>query len=286
MAIARRAALKVPEEARISPAAFARLARFMEEHAGVKLPPSKRLLVETRLSRCMRAAGMTSLDDYCDHVLSSAAGTEDRDVLIGALTTHKTDFFREPVHFEIIAQRILPEFSSEGLRRLRCWSAAASSGMEAYSLAMVLADYAEREGGPEFEILASDIDVHILDEARRGVYPIEAFEPVPASLRRRYVRRANDPARAEARVVPELRRRVACARLNLMDTSYPVGAPLDLVMCRNVLFYFDKPRQADVVARLCEVIRPGGYLVLGHSETIGRSDLPLLPVANTVFRRT
>jgi chemotaxis protein methyltransferase CheR len=280
------AALAPPERGCISPSAFARLARFMENHAGVKLPPNKRLLVETRLSRCLRLAGCDNLDDYCDYVLSDAAIPEHRDQLIGALTTHKTDFFREPAHFDVIAGMILPQFAAEGVREVRCWSAAASTGMEAYTLAMVIADHAERTGGPEFSILASDIDVNVLAEARRGVYPLEAFAPVPGPMRRKYVRRANDPARAEGRIVPALRRRIAAARLNLMDAHYPVGAPMDLVLCRNVLFYFDKAIQAEVVARLCDAIRPGGYLVLGHSETLGRSDLPLLPVGNTVFRRT
>lgn len=286
MSNATTAALALPERSRISPAAFVRLARFMQEHAGVKLPPNKRLLVETRLSRCLRAAGCDNLDDYCNYVLSDAAHPEHRDQLIGALTTHKTDFFREPAHFDVIAGMILPQFVAEGVSEVRCWSAAASNGMEAYTLAMVIADYAEREGGPEFSILASDIDVHMLAEARRGVYPLEAFDPVPGPLRRKYVRRANDPARTEGRIVPDLRRRIAAARVNLMDARYPVGRPMDLVLCRNVLFYFDKPVQAEVVSRLCDAVRPGGYLVLGHSESVGRADVPLLPVGNTVFRRT
>lgn len=276
---------KTDSRARISPRSFARLAAFIEGQTGIKMPESKRHLVEGRLMRCLRSTGISSIDAYCDHILSGEASEAELLELVNALTTNKTDFFREPGHFDYITSHILPEFARDGIGRARCWSAAASTGMEAYTLAMVIADFMERSHALDFEILATDIDTNVLQEARRGIYPLSALAPVPPLLRNRYVLRANDPRRKEGRVVADLRRRISFGRLNLMDSQYPVGAPMDLILCRNVLIYFEKAVQAKVIARLCDCLRPGGYLILGHSESIMGLNLPLATVSNTVFRR-
>lgn len=270
---------------RISPRNFDRLARFVEGHAGIKLPATKRTLVEGRLLRCVLSSEFGDIDAYCEHILSGAAQEREVVELINALTTNKTDFFRESAHFDYLASSILPELVAGGTRKIRCWSAAASTGMEAYTLAMVIADFAQHNGPFDFEILATDIDTNVLEDARRGIYSLGSLAPVPAQLRARYVQRARDPKRAEGRIVPDLRRRIAFARLNLMDSHYPVGQPMDLILCRNVLIYFEKAVQRQVIARLCDNLRPGGHLILGHSETIMGSDAPLQSVANTVFRR-
>ncbi len=270
---------------RISARTFAKLAAFVEGHAGIKMPVGKRSLVEGRLLRRLRTSGSASVEEYCEHVLSGNASADELTDLINALTTNKTDFFREPTHFDYVAGHILPALIEDGVNRVRCWSAAASTGMEAYTLAMVIADFAGRHGALDFEILATDIDTNVLAEARRGIYPLASLEPVPPAMHSRYVVRARDPRRAEGRIVPDLRRRVAFAQLNLMDRHYPVGRPMDLILCRNVLIYFEKAVQAEVIGRLCENLKPGGHLILGHSESIMGLDLPLRPVANTVFRR-
>ncbi len=150
---------------------------------------------------------------------------------------------------------------------------------------MVLDDFAEAKDGPPYGILATDLDTEVLETARRGIYPIELFDPVPAPLMQKYVMMPRDSRRREARVAPALRGAIGFARLNLMDDRYPVGDPMNLIFCRNVLIYFDKPTQAKVVSRLVECLAPGGYLFLGHSESITGFDLPLTQVANTVFRR-
>lgn len=269
----------------ISPQTFARLAAFIEGHAGIKMPTSKRMLVEGRLMRRLRNTPGATMDEYCEHVLSGQAGGEELTELINALTTNKTDFFREASHFDYLTSHILPQARRDGTGRLRCWSAAASTGMEAYTLAMVIDDFASRHGPLDFEILATDIDTKVLREARRGVYALASLEPIPSLLRARYVQRAVDPTRQEGRVVAELRRRIAFAQLNLMDAEYPVGAPMDLIFCRNVLIYFQKDVQAQVIARLCDNLKVGGHLVLGHSESIMGLALPLKCVTNTVFRK-
>ena len=270
---------------RLSDQNFKRLAAFVQAQTGIKMPPSKRTLVEGRLLRCLRQSGTASVDEYCNLVLDGQAGDEELLRLINALTTNKTDFFREPGHFDAMRKLILPAFVRDGISRARCWSAAASTGMEAYSMAMVLDDFAQDTRGFDYEVLATDIDTNVLAEAQRGVYPLAALEPVPQVLRTRYVQRALDPARAEGRIVPALRRKLSFGRMNLMDARYGVGGSMDLIFCRNVLIYFEKDVQAQVINRLCEVLRPGGFLVLGHSETIMGLDLPLTTVATTVFRK-
>jgi chemotaxis protein methyltransferase CheR len=282
---ARQAVSPADELGRISERNFNRLAAFVQAQTGIKMPPTKRSLVEGRLLRCLRDSNAASVDEYCELVLGGDADEAEVLSLINAITTNKTDFFREPGHFDAMRQIILPGFVQERLGRARCWSAASSTGMEAYTMAMVLDDFAQGSPGFDYEILATDIDTNVLAEAQRGVYPLVAFDPVPPALRARYVQRALDPARSEGRIVAGLRRRISFGRLNLMDAHYRVGGPMDLIFCRNVLIYFEKEVQAQVIHRLCDCLRPGGYLVLGHSESIMGLDAPLASVATTVFRR-
>ncbi|EGD60735.1 chemotaxis methyltransferase [Novosphingobium nitrogenifigens DSM 19370] len=264
---------------------FRRIAEFIEGHTGIRMPETKVHLIESRLVKRIRAAGFSSIDAYCDHILSIGVDDEDVTAFINAVTTNKTDFFRESSHFDYLARAILPALRAEGRSLVRCWSAAASTGMEAYTLAMVLADFMDGTDGQDFSILATDIDTAVLQEAWRGIYSLAALKPVPPALRARYVASARDRSRKEARIVPALRRKVTFARLNLMDSHYPVGDPMDVIFCRNVLIYFEKETQAGVIARLCDNLRPGGHLILGHSESISGLNVPLVPVSNTVFRK-
>jgi chemotaxis protein methyltransferase CheR len=157
--------------------------------------------------------------------------------------------------------------------------------MEAYTLAMVLDDFLGDARDQDFSILATDIDTAVLEEARRGIYPLTALSPVPPQMRSRYIAMARDPRRREARIIPQLRRKISFARMNLMVPQYPVGEPMDVIFCRNVLIYFEKETQAQVVARLCQSLRKGGHLILGHSESINGLDVPLTTVSNTVFQK-
>ncbi|WP_226017277.1 protein-glutamate O-methyltransferase CheR [Novosphingobium sp. FKTRR1] len=269
----------------LNPRQFRKIANIIEAQTGIKMPDSKLHLIEGRLWRRMRDGGFASLNDYCEHIASGLADADTMTDFINAVTTNKTDFFREPAHFDYLSEEILPAFHAGGHSRMRCWSAAASTGMEAYTLAMVLDDFRERRGDFDYRILATDIDTDVLEQARKGVYPAASLDPVPQGLRRRYVRMANNPARKEGRIVPELRSRISFARLNLMDDAYPVGDPMDVIFARNVLIYFDKLTQAKVITRLCDRLHVGGHLILGHSESIAGLDLPLKTVAHTVFRK-
>lgn len=269
----------------MSPQHFRALSALIYSETGIRMPPSKTTMLEGRLRRRMREAGFDSLGDYCAYIIGGNVSREDMDDFLNAVTTNKTDFFRERNHFDYLVSDILPQYKERGQRMLRCWSAASSNGAEAYTLAMVLDDYAQNQGGPDYEILATDLDTDMLQTGVRGIYPAEMLVPVPQALRRRYVMEPKDPSRHDVRIAPVLRKKVSFGRLNLMNDHYKIGNPVDIIFCRNVLIYFDKPTQYKVVTRLCEQLRPGGYLLLGHSESIAGFSGQLKPVCNTVFQK-
>ena len=275
-----------PEIDRITPRQFKALADMIRAEIGINIKDSKQTMLEGRLRRRVSAVDAGSIGEYCDMVIGGRLGPGEFEHLINAVTTNKTDFFREPAHFDYLMETVLPLYAAENCRQIRCWSAACSTGAEPYTLAMLLDDFALRVRGMDYRVIATDIDTDVLATAIKGIYPREAVDPVPDHLRRRYVLEPKDARRADVRIAPELRRRVAFGRVNLIEPSYPIGDPVHLIFCRNVLIYFDKQTQAQVVSRLSEQLLPGGYLFLGHSESIAGFNLDLEQVASTVFRRS
>jgi chemotaxis protein methyltransferase CheR len=269
---------------------FQRLASFIQDYSGIKIPPAKKTMVEGRLRRRVRAHGLANLDEYCRHLFADEGLQDEAVHLIDAITTNKTEFFREADHFRFLAEVALPALL--GKRRpasekpLKLWSAASSIGAEPYTLAMVLADFAQAMRGFRFSIVATDISTKVLETAMLGIYPEDMIAPVPMDLRRRYMLRARDTSRGVVRMAPEIRRLVQFGRVNLMETPYAIDRDLEIIFCRNILIYFDKPTQQTVLERLCSHLRSGGYLFLGHSESLVGSGLPLVPVGAAVFRRT
>ncbi|WP_283214449.1 protein-glutamate O-methyltransferase CheR [Sphingomonas sp. 2SG] len=264
---------------------FARISAYVTEVSGIKMPSNKSSMLSGRLRRRVRATGHETLADYCNWLFEDGGMAVEAEHLINAVTTNKTDFFREPGHFDYLTGTLLPALVAEGRSRLRVWSAGCSTGAEPYTLAMLLDAFAQERGGPDFGILATDLDTDVLAVARRGIFPRAAVEPVPPLLQQRYVLRPTAPGRDEVRIAPALRSAIGFAALNLMDDHYPVGAPMDMIFCRNVLIYFDRETQEKVVRRLLANLRSGGHLFLGHSESIADLDLPLTLVGNTIFRR-
>jgi chemotaxis protein methyltransferase CheR len=273
------------EQDRILPGQFKALAALIQAETGINIKSSKQTMLEGRLRRRSRAAGLASVREYCDMVLGHSVDPGEIEHLINAVTTNKTDFFREPAHFDYLVDTVLPEYARDHCRMIRCWSAACSTGAEPYTLAMLLDEFAALNRGFDYRILATDLDTEVLATAVKGIYPREMVDPVPDRLRRRYVLQARDPARTDVRIAPELRRKVAFGRLNLMDSAYALDEQMHIIMCRNVLIYFDKATQEQVVGRLCDRLLPGGYLFLGHSESITGFRHSLTQVAGTVFRK-
>jgi chemotaxis protein methyltransferase CheR len=265
---------------------FARLAAFIEKHFGIRMPPAKKVLLERRLHRRLTALGLDDFGTYCARVLG---GDEQEIVLmVDAVTTNKTDFFREPQHFEFLANTAVPALIAATPRgasaEVRAWSAACSSGEEPYTLAMVLAELEEGNPGLRWRIEATDISTQILRQARNATYRAISVDPVPMALRQKYLLRRSDGS-PEVRIGPELRQRVHFGRLNLLDASYRWPEPFEVIFCRNALIYFERAVQEAIVQRLARALAPGGYLFLGHSESIHGMDVHLEQEQPTVYRK-
>ncbi|EJC68016.1 MULTISPECIES: CheR family methyltransferase [Rhizobium] len=270
---------------RISKRNFDKLARFIYDYSGIKMPPTKLTMLEGRLRRRLRATNHGTFDDYCDFLFNEDGLAQETVYLIDVVTTNKTDFFREAKHFDYLQSVALPAISNSGVRTIRTWSSACSTGAEPYTMAMVLAEFAEGRNDVSYSVLATDLSTDVLQTARRGIYPEDLIAPVPRDLQRKYVLTAKQPGRREVRITPKLRSKIGFARMNLMDEKYPIGEPMHVIFCRNVLIYFDKQTQAGVLNRLCACLAKGGYMFIGHSESITGFDLPLKQVSNTVFQR-
>jgi len=263
---------------------FERVASFVLSASGIKLPASKKTMVEGRLRRRAKALGVKSLADYVAKTFGNGDHTDEVINLIDAVTTNKTDFFREPAHFTFITETVLPELAASG-RLSKFWSAACSIGAEPYTLAMVLSDFAKDVPHWRFSILASDISTEVLEKAARGIFPDDMVEPVPLAMRQRYLLRPLDPTQKIVRMAPEIRGLVRFARINLVEIRFPVDRDMDVVFCRNLMIYFDKKTQEAVLHRLCSHLRPGGYLFLGHTDSVVGFNLPLERLGNSIFRR-
>lgn len=274
-------------DAELSPRQFAALSEFITSTCGIQLAPPKRVMLQSRLRRRLRALDLPDLDSYCQ--LAFQPGSAELRELIDAVTTNKTDFFREADHFDHLVEHVLPRIGTDlgagTSRRLRAWSAGCSTGEEPYTLAMVLAEHARNEPGFAYSILATDICTSVLDHARRAIYDEARVQPVPADMRDRYLLRSKDRDEPTVRIVPELRARVEFRRVNFLDQELGVEGPVDLIFCRNVFIYFDRATQEAILRKFCRLLAPGGFLFLGHSESITGMQLPLSTVRPTIFRR-
>lgn len=268
---------------------FARFSNFIQGNYGIKMPEIKRTMLESRLQKRLRKLGMACFDEYSDYVFSSEGLANELVHMIDSVTTNKTDFFREPAHFDYLVDHALPELhktTGAGIREpLKIWSAGCSSGEEPYTLAMVLSEYAKTVQGFDYTILGTDLSVQVLEKAVKAIYKESLVEPVPASYKKRYILRSKNRENAMVRVVPELRSKVRYRRLNLMDDELNVEGGMDMIFCRNVIIYFERPVQQTLIRKLCGKLVEGGYLFLGHSETLHGMTLPLKQVAPMLYRK-
>lgn len=253
--------------------------RLIHDVSGIALGDNKDALLAARVARRMRALQMTDHADYLDHVLADRSGDELR-LLIDAVSTNVTSFFREPAHFDALAQR-LREVAARGTTEIRLWSAACSSGEEPYSMAMVAAD-ALADCPVRVRILATDINGEILDRARAGRYAPERVAQVPREYAARYLRKAPG---GQLEVVPQLKSMISFTRINLSAPPFPMRGPFEAIMCRNVMIYFGKPTRQALVTEMERLVSPGGLLMLGHAESLAGIDTGLRPIAPAVYRR-
>lgn len=268
---------------------FDRLSQFIHSECGIKMPSSKKTMLEARLQKRLRNLQMRSFTDYCNYLFSKEGIENELVRMIDLVTTNKTDFFREPAHYDFLVNKILPELirtSGAGVsKRLSLWSAGCSTGEEPYTLSMVLNEYASQCDGFQFNILATDISTRVLEKARMGIYEDDRIDPIPDALRRRYLLRSKDRSKGLVRIVPELRSRVAFRRLNFMEEDFGMREQFDIIFCRNVIIYFDRPTQEKLLNRFYRYLVPGGFVFMGHSETLNGLDVPLTMVYPTIYRK-
>jgi chemotaxis protein methyltransferase CheR len=266
---------------------FFRLKEFIYRHCGIKITESKRTMLEARLQKRLRKLKVATFSRYCDYLFSPQGMGEELVSMIDVVTTNKTDFFREPGHFDYLSLRALPDLirRSGGRRSVTLWSAGCSSGEEPYTLAMVMADFVKECHGMDYTILATDISTRVLDKAKLAIYDEEQIGPISMELRKRYLLKSRTAESRAYRIVPELRERVKFRRLNFMDENFGFREAMDIIFCRNVIIYFDKPTQERLLNRFCKYLSPDGYLFMGHSETLLGMNVPLTQVAPTVYRK-
>jgi chemotaxis protein methyltransferase CheR len=273
--------------AKLSEKDFLRLSRFIQSECGIKMAVPKKVMLEARLKKRLRALGLESYGEYCDFLFSPEGMQQEKVFMINVVTTNKTDFFREPRHFEYLVQNALPELMRlSGSGTVRIWSAGCSTGEEPYTLAMVLSEFTDCAPGFGFSLLATDISTAVLEKAVRGIYKEERIETVPLELKKKYFMRSRDRGKGLVRIVPELRSLVKFRRLNFLDDDFGMKMRMDIIFCRNVIIYFDRQTQEKVLMRICENLMPGGYLFMGHSETLSSLCLPLVSVGPMVYKKT
>lgn len=268
----------LPDTNLLSSIAFKRIQRFFQQQSGIFIPEHKHQLIITRLRTHMLNLGFKDFDRYSNYLIETAS-QEERTHAVDLLTTNETYFFREPDHFTHLANMMLPKIKN---RPLRVWCAAASSGEEPYSLAMVLN---EKLGSSGWELTASDLSVRVLEAAEQGLYRMQRLEHMPPEYLKKYCRRGVGPYEGMFMVDPELRKRVNFVQHNLLDKATNLGQ-FDIIFVRNVLIYFDADVKKQILQNLYAQLRPSGWLVTSHSESLIGLDTPLKPMRPSIYRRT
>ncbi len=269
---------------RMSLRIFKRFSSYIETELGIKMPSVKLSMLQSRLTKRLRDIGCSSFEEYYDYVFSPKGINNELPNMIDAITTNKTDFFREIKHFKYLVSTVLPELADSG-KNIKIWSAGCSSGEEPYTLAMVLSEFFKESSKPDFSIMATDISSRVLKKAMLGIYTVDQIEPVPMALRKKYLLRGRNKEFGFVKIKPFIKSFIRFGRLNFLDRDYGIDKGLDIIFCRNVIIYFDRSTQERVIRQLCTYLKPEGYLFLGHSETLTSQNLPLYQVAPTIYKK-
>ena len=279
----------------VTDADFTLFQRLIEKYAGIYLAPAKKSLLVGRLSRRLRELGIPNLHKYYKRVL---ADPDEHVRMVDCISTNETQFFREPLHFDYLQNRIVPRWISEAdegrrPRRVRVWSAGCSSGEEPYSIAMALLSHLPLAAGWQIEITATDISTRVLSRARAGVWPIEKAKQIPDTYLKSFMLRGTGSQEGKMKAGPAIQTVIRFERLNLMeDPAALFSSSLDLIFCRNVLIYFQPETKERVVRRLLNRLAPDGYLFVGHSESLNhlsdcvRSVVPTAILESLLFIRS
>lgn len=242
-------------------------------------------MLESRLAKRLRVLNMATFKEYIQYLTGKEGMADELVKMIDVVSTNKTDFFREPHHFDFLQRTILPQFKQEGKQTINIWSAACSSGEDPYTIAMVLQDYVNANRGFDYNIFGSDISTDMLQKAATAVYSLDRVADIPIAIKQRYLLKSKDSLKPTVRIIPELRKKVQFGRINLMDNTLPVKEKFDLIFCRNVLIYFDRETQTQVVRKLMDKLKPDGYLFIGHSESLFQTNLDVRQIKPTIYQK-
>ncbi|MBH0201225.1 MAG: protein-glutamate O-methyltransferase [Nitrospira sp.] len=266
----------------ISTEEFQQFRTLIYEESGISLNDQKQGLVASRLSKRLRELGLSTFSDYYEQ-LTRDPSQEEFTRMLDLISTNKTDFFREPKHFDFLREEILPQLREE--KRIRIWSSACSTGEEPYTIAMTLYDGLSDPAQWDCKILASDLSTRVLAKAAAGVYDAERVQGVPLETVRRHFLRGRGASEHQLKVKPHLSAMIQFRRLNLMDEQFPIKSPLDLIFCRNVMIYFDRPTQERLVNKFYRYLKPGGCLFIGHSESLQWVEHSFTSLAPTIYQK-
>jgi len=267
---------------------FSLFSTMIYSRLGIKMPYSKKLMLVSRLLKRLRFLRLRTYREYYDYLCSPEGKSEEFNRMIDAVTTNKTDFFREPEHFNILVKNVLPELVESEMfserQSLHLWSAGCSTGEEAYTLAMVLSDYF-CDMKHKFNILATDVSMRVLESGNEAIYTENAVQPIPLPMKKKYLMRGTGQKCGLFRIVPDLRGKVAFRQLNLMNNEFNIDTQMDIIFCRNVIIYFDKETQIRLFRKIYNYLVPGGYLFIGSSETLYGVNSDFIPAGPTVYRK-
>lgn len=271
-------------KATISDKDFSRLAALIEKESGIKMPPQKKIMLQSRLKKRLYQLGMSDFKTYCDYVFDANRGEHETLFLLNFISTNKTDFFREATHFDYLEKQILPNLLKDK-KQLKVWSAGCSSGEEVYSLAIILEEMRMHYPQFDYHILGTDISGPMLEKAAKAIYHRKSISDIPLRLRRKYLLKNKNPEKPLVRVIPALRKKVNFKYLNFMDAFYDIEKDFDIIFFRNVLIYFNKNVQKMVLKNLLNHLNVGGYLFIGHSENVLGFSFPLLNQGPNIFQK-
>lgn len=276
----------IPSVKELTKEEFNIIANYIETNVGIKMPETKRIMMQARLARRLKALNMSSFGEYIDYVFARN-NNDELILMIDTLTTNKTEFFREATHFDFLSKAVLPEMAASGRSTVKIWSAGCSSGEEPYTISMVVSEYIKnnRNQLTNFSVTGTDISTNVLDKAYNAVYKLDIVNELPDNIKKSYFLKYKNGEKSLARIKPELRRHVSFKRLNFMDNDFCMPEIYDIIFCRNVLIYFDKETQEKVIKKFMKYLHPNGYLFLGHSETIFSMNLPLKTCVPTVYKK-
>ncbi|MGR8929048.1 MAG: CheR family methyltransferase [Gammaproteobacteria bacterium] len=259
------------------------LRRISNQHSGILVPDDKFDMFYSRLSKRIRSLGFNRFKQYCEYLQSHP--DQEFTEFINAVTTNLTSFFRENHHFEFLSRTLLPDLliKNKAQRSVKVWSAGCSTGEEPYSLAMTLLEHVPDDW--DIKILATDLDTNVLATAASGIYPLDRIAAISDERLRRWFQKGSGVQHNKIRARAELREIIHFHQLNLMQ-EWPMRGPFDFIFCRNVLIYFDRETKERLAKRYGKLLKMGGHLFIGHSESLHQLDTPFTLIRNTIYRKT